>query len=348
MAAACGNSIIFNLKKPLASPSLSAIRNPYFPLGPSLSKPPRVIPLRSNVTANYSAPKSSSASDLSLTPDDPISSRPKTLKSRLADGEILYGIFLLGFSPTLAEIAGLAGYDFAVVDMEHGHGGISDALPCIRALAATGTPAVLRLPESSADWAKKALDIGPQGIMFPMIESPKAAKKAVSYCRFPPDGVRGSAHTIVRASRYGIDDGYLENYKNELLIMCQVETKDGVEKIDEIAEVEGVDCVQMGPLDLSASVGYLWDPGNKKVREVLRAAEKGVLGTGKAYLGSFAMPHDPPEAQRSRGYHMISGAVDLGLFRSAALEDVRKFKSWKDSPSDDESDKDKDEKYWSE
>ncbi|XP_068635041.1 uncharacterized protein [Aristolochia californica] len=348
MAAACSNSIIFNLKKPLASPSLSPIRTPEWSPGPSRLKSPCLL-LRSNRTLNNFTPKSLS-SDLSVAPDGPISSRPNTLKSRLAHGETLYGIFLLGFSPTFAEIAGLAGYDFAVVDMEHGPGGISDALPCIRALAASGTPAILRLPESSADWTKKALDLGPEGIMFPMIESPKAAKKAVSYCRFPPDGVRGSAHTVVRASRYGIDDGYLENYKNELLIMCQVETKEGVEKIEEIAKVEGVDCLQMGPLDLSASLGYLWDPGNKKVREVLRAAEKGVLGTKKAYLCGFAMPHDPPEAQRSRGYHMVSGAVDLGLFRAAVVEDVRKFKSGKDAPSDDEkdTDKDKDEKYWSE
>ncbi|XP_068651298.1 uncharacterized protein [Aristolochia californica] len=347
MAAACSNSIIFNLMKPLANPSYSSIKSPKCSPSPSRLKSPSLI-LRSNRTLNNFTPKSSS-SDLSLPPDDLISSRPKTLKSRLADGEILYGIFLLGFSPTFAEIAGLAGYDFAVVDMEHGPGGISDALPCIRALAAAATPAILRLPESSADWAKKALDLGPDGIMFPMIESPKAAKKTVSYCRFPPDGVRGSAHTVTRASRYGIDDGYLENYKNELLIMCQVETKEGVEKIEEIAEVEGVDCVQMGPLDLSASVGCLWDPGNKKVWEVLRAAEKGVLGTGKAYLCGFAMPHDPPEAQRSRGYHMISGTVDLGLFRAAAVEDVRKFNSRKGLPSDDdENDEEIDEKYWSE
>lgn len=261
----------------------------------------------------------------------------------------------------MAEIAGLAGYDFVVVDMEHGHGGISDALPCLHALAATGTPAILRLPESSATWAKKALDLGPQGIMFPMIESAKNAKKAVSYCRFPPAGVRGSAHTVVRASGYGTNDGYLTNYEEELLIMCQVESEEGVKKIEEISAVDGVDCVQMGPLDLSASLGYLWDPGNKKVRQVLREAEKGVLsslaaaenkkmdGAG-AYLAGFAMPHDGPEQLKSRGYHMVSGAVDVGLFKSAALEDVKRFKMDLVKGSDDEEDhdKDKDEKYWSE
>ncbi|XP_059309286.1 uncharacterized protein LOC132060317 isoform X1 [Lycium ferocissimum] len=277
----------------------------------------------------------------------------QTLKTRLKNGETLYGIFLLSFSPTLAEIAGLSGYDYAVIDMEHGHGGISDALPCLHALAATCTPAIIRIPESSATWAKKALDLGPQGIMFPMIDGPKSARKAVSYCRFPPNGIRGSAHTVVRASGYGINEGYLSNYADELLIMCQVECADGVKKIEEIAGVDGVDCIQMGPLDLSASLGYLWDPGNKKVREMMNVAEKGVLkrvpGDGGAYLSGFAMPFDGPEKLKSRGYHMVSGAVDIGMFRSAAVEDVKKFKMSLVDGDDDEKDcKDGEEKYWSE
>ncbi|KAL2507552.1 Phosphoenolpyruvate carboxylase family protein [Forsythia ovata] len=115
--------------------------------------------------------------------------------------------------------------------MEHGHGGISDALPCIRALVSTNTAAILRLPESSATWAKKTLDLGPQGIMFPMIDSRKSTQKAVSYYRFLPNSVRGSTHTIVQASDYGINEGYLSNYEEALLIVCQVESKEGVKKI---------------------------------------------------------------------------------------------------------------------
>ncbi|KAI3958212.1 hypothetical protein MKW92_029502 [Papaver armeniacum] len=274
----------------------------------------------------------------SITSDlTPLETNPKTLKSRLANGETLYGMFLLSLSPTLAEIAGHAGYDYVVVDLEHGEGGISKR-----------TASIIRVPESTETWAKKALDLGPQ---------------AVSYCKFPPNGVRGSAHMVVRASNYGINDGYLTNYEDELLIMCQVESEEGVKKIEDIAKVDGVDCVQMGPLDLSASLGYLWDPGHKKVREMMRIAEKGVLGAkkkggddngggGGVYLGGFAMPHDKPEQLRSRGYHMISGAVDLGLFRSAVVEDVKNFRTGLsiDNVDDEEgdSDKDKDEKYWSE
>ncbi|XVE58140.1 hypothetical protein DITRI_Ditri04bG0146300 [Diplodiscus trichospermus] len=298
--------------------------------------------------------KFSALSPLKCSPNPSPSPFPPSLKSRLNNGETLYGIFLLSFSPTLAEIVAHSGYDFVVIDMEHGPGGINESLQLLRALTPTNTPAIVRLPESSATWAKKALDLGPQGIMFPMIESPKEAKKAVSYCRFPPDGIRGSAHTVVRASNYGINEGYLSNYMDDLLIMCQVETEDGVKKVEEIAAIDGVDCVQMGPLDLSASLGYLWDPGHKKVREMLRVAEKGVLKSdpkeGGAFLAGFAMPHDPPEELGRRGYRMVSGTVDVGLFRTAALEDVRKFKiSLREGSDDDDAeDKDADEKYWSE
>ncbi|KAK7243840.1 hypothetical protein RIF29_38652 [Crotalaria pallida] len=255
------------------------------------------------------------------------------LKARLRNGETLYGIFLLSFSPTLAEISGFAGYDFVVVDMEHGHGGISEALPCLQALAAANTAAIIRVPENSEAWAKKALDLGPNGIMFPMIDSAKAAKAAVSSCIFPPAGVRGSAHSVVRASRYGIDEGYLANYVDELLIICQVETVEGVKNADAMAAVDGVDCVLIGPNDLSASMGYLSDPGNKKVKDVLNEAERKVLESKKegngagAYLGGFTMPHDSAQNMRSRGYNVVVGSVDIALYRSAVVEDVKRFKT---------------------
>uniref|UniRef100_I1QQM2 HpcH/HpaI aldolase/citrate lyase domain-containing protein n=2 Tax=Oryza glaberrima TaxID=4538 RepID=I1QQM2_ORYGL len=294
---------------------------------------------------------------------DLLSAAP-SLKSRLAAGETLYGLFLLSFSPTLAELAALAGYDYVVVDMEHGPGGVPEALACLRALDATRTPAVIRLPEAGPIWAKKALDLGPAGLMVPAVESPAAAAAAVSHCRYPPRGVRGAAHPIVRASAYGLDDSYLSRCEDETLIICQVETAAGIAEVDAIAAVDGVDVVQMGPLDLSASMGYLWDPGNRKVRARLREAEKKVLDARKknvtasdgnvAYLGGFAMPNDPAEQLKLRGYHMVSGAVDIGMFRKAALEDVKRFKEAvmeigeEEGEEDDEKKDKEDDGYWSE
>ncbi|XP_072062200.1 uncharacterized protein [Arachis hypogaea] len=147
--------------------------------------------------------------------------------------------------------------------MEHGHGGISDMFPCLYAFAATGTAAILRVSESSATWAKKFLDLGPQGIMF----------------LIPPIGIRDSAHSIVRVSGYNIDEGYLGSYQEEMVIMCQVESVEGVKN----------------------------DPGNENVRRLMREAEAKILkrrssgGFGmETYLSGFAMLHDRPEDLNSQ------------------------------------------------
>jgi 2-keto-3-deoxy-L-rhamnonate aldolase RhmA len=322
---------------------------------PKPRTPPRLSlltrkPSRAAISASASASAAAASDFLAPVP---------SLKSRLAAGDTLYGLFLLSFSPTLAEIAGLAGYDYVVVDMEHGPGGIPEALACLRALDAARTPAVLRLPEACPVWAKKALDLGPAGLMLPAVESPAAAAEAVSYCRYPPRGVRGAAYPIVRASAYGLDDSYVSRCEDDTLIICQVETAAGVAEVEAIAAVEGVDVVQMGPLDLSASMGYLWDPGNRKVRATLREAERKVLEarkkmdaapeTNAAFLGGFAMPNDPPEQLKLRGYNMVAGAVDIGLFRKAALENVKRFReaSMEIGEEDDEEDE-KEDGYWSE
>ncbi|CAM0952569.1 unnamed protein product [Alopecurus aequalis] len=323
-------------------------------------KPKPRSPTRLSVLARKPSRAASSISATAAAASDFLAPVP-SLKSRLANGDTLYGLFLLSFSPTLAEIAGLAGYDYVVVDMEHGPGGITEALACLRALDAARTPAVLRLPVACPVWAKKALDLGPAGLMLPAVESPAAAAEAISYCRYPPRGIRGAAYPIVRASAYGLDDSYVSRCEDDTLIICQVETAAGVAEIDAIAAIEGVDVVQMGPLDLSASMGYLWDPGNRKVRATLREAEKKVLEarkkkdaapeTNAAYLGGFAMPNDPPEQLKLRGYNMVAGAVDIGLFRKAALENVKRFKEASMEIGEEDGDEEEEEKedgYWSE
>jgi 2-keto-3-deoxy-L-rhamnonate aldolase RhmA len=252
--------------------------------------------------------------------------RQALLKERLASGEQLYGAFSVSFSPIVAEILGWAQYDFVVVDMEHGPGGTMAALPVLQVLASTGTPAILRLPANDPMWAKKALDLGPAGIMFPMIENANAAQNAVRACRYPPKGIRGAAFPIVRAARYGLDYSYLDRCEaEELLIMCQVESVEAVKNIPEIAAVEGVDCIQMGPLDLRADMGLLGFPTDSSPSNLLREAEEMVKSTG-VYLCGFATADDSPSALMELGYDMVSGAVDVGLLRNAAVADVQQHK----------------------
>ncbi|CAH8275541.1 unnamed protein product [Arabidopsis lyrata] len=255
----------------------------------------------------------------------------KSLKSRLQDGEKLLGHFLLSFSPELAEIAARAGFDFIIVDMEHGAGGIREALHCIRAIEAAGCSTVLRVPDISQAWAKKALDLGPDGIMFPMVETGRSASEAVSFCRYRPDGVRGCAYSVVRDSNFGFDDGYLGNYADKLFIMCQIESEEGVKNVKEIVAVDGMDCVMMGPRDLSASLGILNDPGNPKLKSVMRVAETAVLASdpanGGAYLAGMARAQDKTGDLRARGYHVVLGSTDVSLYKKAVVDEVNAFKA---------------------
>lgn len=262
--------------------------------------------------------------------DQLITTKPKSLKARLQNGECLYGMSFHSSSPTMAEIAGWAGYDFIIIDLEHGFGGISEALRCIHAISSANTPIIVRVPEVNHVWVKKVLDLGPQGLIFPLIDGPETAKRAVSYCRYPPYGVRGVATPIVRASRFGIDQEYANEYAKDLLILCQVETEEAVTNVAGIAGVDGVDGIMVGPLDLSASVGYLHDPRNEKVREMMRKIESTVLGFerkegGGPYLAGMAMPFDGPDQFRKRGYQLIRGVTDVGLFKNVCVEDVKKF-----------------------
>lgn len=257
-----------------------------------------------------------------------------SLKSRIQNGDVLYGVTLVSFSPTIAEILGYVGYDFVLIDMEHGYGGISEALPCVHALAATQTPAIFRVPEISPVWVRKAIDIGAQGIIFPMIDDAESAKKAVSYCRYPPAGVRAVAGPIARASKFGLDPDYEKQCDKDLLIVCQIESATAVKNVREIASVDGVDMIMVGPLDLSAYVGGLKSPKTEKVKEMIAEVEETVLGLqrksgGGPYLGRFGNASVGPEEYRNRGYSLARVNLDIILFENACIEDVKKFKSSK-------------------
>ena len=253
------------------------------------------------------------------------SSEQATLKERLRHGEQLYGAFSLSFSPVVAEILGWGGYDFVVVDMEHGPGDTMAALPILQVLASTNTPAIVRVPVNDPTWAKKALDMGPAGIMFPMVNDAEVARRAVESCRYPPNGIRGAAYSIARAARYGMDASYLNKCEDDLLIMCQVESQEAINNITQIAAVDGVDCIQMGPRDLRSDMGLLRVPNDKSPVEVLRKAEKVAKSSG-VYLSGVANADDPPSKLLGLGYNMVLGAVDVALLRDAVQSDVRNAK----------------------
>ena len=175
--------------------------------------------------------------------------------SKLRGGEVSLGAFLSTGYPVNAEVVGQAGFDFVVIDLEHGMGSERDVLGQLFALEATPTAAVIRVESHMRQRTHRILDLGAHGIMFPRVESAAEARACVEAMRYPPDGERGVA-TMVRASGYGARYAdYRDESKHTLLSILQIESAEGVRNVEEIAAVDGVDVLFIGPMDLSTSLG---------------------------------------------------------------------------------------------
>jgi 2-keto-3-deoxy-L-rhamnonate aldolase RhmA len=195
------------------------------------------------------------------------------------------------------------------------------------------TEPVLRVPVNDPALIKKALDCMrlPGGVLIPMVETPAEAEAAVAACRYPPAGVRGVAFPLVRATGWGTQskgpEDYLRQCEEELFIIVQVESAAAVDKIESIAAVPGVDCVFIGPFDLSASIGRPGQLEHPEVVALVAKAEDGVLKVqqssgGRPVLGGFCPPSRPLIEMYNRGYQFVCGGADMGILREAAKKDV--------------------------
>lgn len=179
----------------------------------------------------------------------------KYLRQRALSGEVLAGAWLNLGSSLTAEMAGRAGFDWALIDQEHGVGDQETLLYQLQALEATPTAGIVRIAWNEAPRFKRALDLGASGIMVPYVNTADEARQAAAAMRYPPQGVRGVARSP-RAAGFGQDlDTYFTEANDNLLTIVQIETAEAVENAEEIAAVEGVDVLFIGPLDLSVSLG---------------------------------------------------------------------------------------------
>lgn len=252
--------------------------------------------------------------------------RDNPLRAKLRTGAPALGCWLLSGSAMAAELLGLAGYDVAVIDQEHGPAGLTETVAMLQALAATPAAAVVRVPWNDAVLVKRVLDLGVDGIMFPSIGSAEEARAAVAACRYPPAGIRGAAYGVVRASDYGLAaERYRAGAEENLLIICQIETVAGVTAIPEIAAVPGVDVLFIGPYDLSGSLGKLGRFGDPEVCETIFAAERAIKATGR-WLGSLPSLGRSPAQMVRGGVDLVVAGADIGLPRDAAAAELQTFR----------------------
>jgi 4-hydroxy-2-oxoheptanedioate aldolase len=244
--------------------------------------------------------------------------RENGLKRRLAAGETVIGCWVDTGSATIVEILGHAGFDFVVIDLEHGQGDIAAAAEMIRAAQLTEMGAVVRVPSNDPVFLKRILEVGADSIMIPQIESEEEARAAVRACRYPPQGARGYAAPVVRASSYGKVKDYIHRANDNLLLILQIESAAAAKQAAAIAQVEGVDVAFIGVNDLGGSIGKLEQLDHPEVRKLVAEAEAALKPTGR-WLGTVPSAGATPQDLFAAGYRMVPLAVDVSLIRDAAI-----------------------------
>lgn len=223
---------------------------------------------------------------------------------------VLAGTFLNLGSATVVEIAADAGFDWVLIDLEHGSGTLTDLRAQLMATRGSSAAPIVRIPSVDADLVKFVMDSGAAGVMFPYVPNAAEAARAVSTMKYPPFGVRGVAQ-IIRATDYGRNwKSYLSEANEHSLAVIQIETPEAADQADEMAAVPGVDVLFVGPMDLSVNLGHPGDfspPGFiQHLRNVISACEK----HGKT-AGILSRP-ELVEQHRALGFRFMALGSDAG------------------------------------
>ncbi len=243
------------------------------------------------------------------------------VKERLAAGEQLFGCWLSLASPMAAEALACAGFDFLVVDGEHSPADTMDTVALLQAIAAGGSQPIVRVADNTTWLAKRALDAGSPTLLFPMVASADEARRAVAAMRYPQQGNGGERGVagVVRAARFGLAPDYVQTANEAACTIVQIESAAGVEASDEIAAVDGVDALFVGPADLAASLGHLGDSLHPDVQQaidrVLAAAKRSRKAAG-IFAGSAAEARD----YAARGFTLVSLAADVAWLLAGARQ----------------------------
>lgn len=246
--------------------------------------------------------------------------RSNALKERFRAGGHAYGAWVNSCSPIVVELMALAGYDCLMIDREHSPGDLLNAVNLLNAIRTTPTTALMRVPGHDPVELKRVLDIGVEGVMVPAVSSASEARAVVAACRYPPEGFRGIAIGVARAADYGFQsEAYKRNAFANLLLIVQIETVAAVEVVEEIAAVDGVDMLFIGPRDMSAALGKLNKMDDPELRALIAKVEQATFASGKA-LGTVAPTAALVKELFGRGYTFLIAGSDLSHMRAGIAQ----------------------------
>ena len=234
------------------------------------------------------------------------------------------GTWIMSASPVVAEAAGCAGFDWAVVDMEHTPIDMMEVVHLLQAIAGTQMLPITRVPWNDTVMVKRVLDAGAQTVMFPFVQTVEEARAAVAATKYPPHGVRGMAG-MSRGSRFGTTPDYFKVANESISVIVQIETPEAIGRIKEIASVDGVDALFIGPADLSGAMGHVGHLMHPEVVALMTQGVKACHAAGKP-VGTVGGTPEAVAAYRACGFDYIGVGSDLGLLMrgcGAALSAIR-------------------------
>ena len=245
-------------------------------------------------------------------------------KQALASGKRQVGLWSGLASPIAAEIIAGAGFDWIVIDGEHGPNDISTLLPQLQAMRGGTAEPVFRVPWNDMVIIKRAMDVGARTLLIPFVQNVEEARRAVAATRYPPLGIRGVSVTP-RANDYGRISGYHKNAHLDTCVLVQVETRTALKEIEAIAAVDGVDGIFIGPSDLAADFGFLGNPKHADVQAALRDAATRIRAAGKG-AGMLTGNLDDVEQLFELGYNFTAVGSDVGLLARTAEHVAMRFR----------------------
>lgn len=248
-----------------------------------------------------------------------------TFKQALRAGQPQIGLWVSLADAYVAELLAGAGFDWLLLDAEHGPNDVRSILSQLQAVAPYPVSPLVRPVVGETALVKQYLDLGAQTLLIPMVETPEQAAQLVRATRYPPEGVRGVGSGVARASRWNLYGDYLQRADDEICLLVQVETASAAARLKEIAAVPGVDGVFFGPADLSASMGHRGNPGHPEVQKVIEEGIATVRAAGKA---PGILTVDPALARRylALGALFVAVGVDTTLLGRASRELAASFK----------------------
>jgi 2-dehydro-3-deoxyglucarate aldolase len=255
---------------------------------------------------------------------EPYIAMPNSFRRDLRANKQLIGCWCSLASNITTEILGYAGFDWLLLDGEHAPNDMSSFISQLQALKDSSSAPVVRPPWAEPVIIKRLLDIGFYNFLMPWIENAEQARAAVAATRYPPQGMRGMG-TGHRSNRYGYVTDYFTTINDNITVMVQIESASGVDHAAEIAAVEGIDGLFIGPSDLSAALGYLGQPNHPEVQKAMSRVLSAAREHGKP-VGILAPGEADARRYIEQGMTFVAVGGDVGLFRAASRGLADKFK----------------------